>query len=237
MYIQDYDGRYPEIAEGAAIGMADYPDNPTGSEGETWGDGPPPSIQLIWSGMLMPYMKSTQVLFCPSATHKLITSYDHLPFDGMHMWRVNNHQLSLGMILEFEPWDDWGCVVDANACGLAGIHSEADYPYPAQTAAFTDSLPVDPSTGSISAGGGAGFVADPYWGIDFETGISDRHQSGTHIGFLDGHVKWYQAVTLVVADQVLASGQCINYDRAGVYFDPTAPYPDTQPICEGQGIR
>ncbi len=238
MYAQDNDETYLDVCEGTVNSLYNYPGPPWP---DVWGDGPPPSIQLFWAGMMMPYMKSTQILFCPSSTHQLIASYDHLPFDGMHWRRVNTKQLSIGLVVYFEPPMDWACVLDNNACGGAGFHSDSSYAYPARTAAFGDSVPEAPSKG-LGWDGGSGQVVDTHAGIDADFGISSRHQGGTNIGFLDGHVKRFVSTTLIVADQVdptftLPAAECLNYDRARVYFDPTAPYPDTQPICGGRGIR
>jgi len=150
---------------------------------------------------------------------------------------VDRKQLSIGMIGEMAPWDDWQCTVDLNngvdyfhSYCVNGFHTLPSFPYPAQQAIFADSVPQDPWSG------GGGYWADPWNGIDLSFGLSDRHNLGTNVGFLDGHAKWYRTKSLIRADQIFGTGQCINYDAARVYYDPSAPYPDTQPICEGHGI-
>ncbi|HZO89157.1 MAG TPA: prepilin-type N-terminal cleavage/methylation domain-containing protein [Chthonomonadaceae bacterium] len=232
MYIQDYDEKYNELTNGAAVGIAQWP----GDSAD--GDGPPPSEQLIWLGYLQPYIKNIQIAFCPSSAHSLVNSYHNLNFTGLYWRRVDRKQLPIGMIGEMAPWDDWQCVVDLNngvdyfsSYCVTGFHSESSFTYPAQFAVFADSVPKDPGTG------GGGYWADPYNGINVNFGLSSRHREGTNVGFLDGHAKWYKTSTLVAPDQIFGSGQCINYDRARVYYDPSAPLPDTQPTCEGQGLR
>lgn len=218
MYADDNDSRFYELAQGAATGEAT-------------------SASLNWLGYLQPYLKNTRVALCPASAQHIVDSYGGDAFGGQHWRRVDDAQLSVGMIGEMAPWACWGAWDPAldwetrRRYYQFGFHSLADYPYPAQTAIFADSVPVDPGEA------GAGYWADPYSGIDRPLGLSDRHMGGTNVGFIDGHVQWHRTETLVVADQVEASGQCINYDRAHVYYDPSAPYPDAVPMCEGKGIR
>jgi len=223
MYVQDYDEVLPDITAGAALGNA-----ANGNPGEP--------ANRIWNGFLQPYMKNGQLAICPSSAHSIIKSFDGVDFTGFFWTPVDRRQLSIGIIAQITPWEDYGCTIDPtmfpNSYCELHFHPMAEYPYPAQTATFADGVPKDPSTR------GGGYIVNPLNAINTNFAFSDRHSKGSNVSFQDGHSKWSRTERLVVADEIdNGIGQCINYDAAGVYYDPSAPYPDTTPLCNGLGIR
>jgi prepilin-type N-terminal cleavage/methylation domain-containing protein/prepilin-type processing-associated H-X9-DG protein len=114
---------------------------------------------------LQPYLKSTQIFMCPSATGTL-ADYDSSPAPSPdnkdHIWKATSQGLTI-----------------TNAYGINGgltitPSSLSEVDQPAITALFFD-----------SAGPAAGLGADPNF-----FGASSRHLEGSNIAYADGHVKW-----------------------------------------------
>jgi len=219
MYVNDYDGVYPEHAVGFA----------TGTEGP---------LSLIWNGTLNPYMKNNQLANDPMANNP-VTSYNNITFTGQYYVPVDYKQLALGYNWNFTSQLDYACSIDFTpgepSCSV--FFSESQIQFPAQQ------LLVASSAQRMPAQTGNGFWVSPIHNIDADNGISDRHSGQmTIVGFMEGHAKAMHSTTLLVPDQVQeidpnASGQCVNYDPASVYWDPSAPLPTDYPLCEGHGIR
>lgn len=70
-YLSDYDSRYPYG------GQYPSPDTPTS---QPWIGGEPTAF--LWNTVLQPYVKSTQVFVCPSATKIQTASYGMKDYDG-----------------------------------------------------------------------------------------------------------------------------------------------------------
>jgi prepilin-type N-terminal cleavage/methylation domain-containing protein len=219
MYVNDNDGVYPEHAQGFATGT------------ET-------ASSFIWNGTLNPYMKNNQLANDPMASNP-VASYNNVNFTGEYYVPVDYKQLALGYNWNFTSQLDYACSVDFSAgtpsCQV--FFSENQIEFPAQQ------LLVASSAQRTPAQTGDGFWVSPIHNVDADNGISDRHTGNMSIvGFMEGHAKAMHSASLLVADQVVelnpnASGQCVNYDSAMVYWDPSAPMPTDTPLCEGHGIR
>ena len=218
LYIQDTDGVYYEHAQGMSVGL----------------QGP---NSLIWNGYLQPYMKSTKLALDPAANNPQ-GSFGGSNFTGMYYVPVDYKQLSIGYNVYFTSEFTYACSVDfgADQSPCTQMFSEGQFAFPAQQVVFGSSAQRNPDQS------GNGFWVSPYHNINADSGLSDRHNGFSTIAFMDSHAKALKTVTLLVKDQVVelnptASGQCVNYNVANVYWDPSAPLPTDAPLCEGHGIR
>jgi len=219
MYVNDYDGVYPEHAQGFATGT------------ET------PS-SLIWNGMLQPYMKNNQLINDPMAQNPVAT-YNNTNYTGQYYVPIDYKQAALGYNWNFTSQLDYACSIDFSpgtpSCQV--FFSEGQIQFPAQFLLLASSAQRQP------AQTGDGFWVSPIHNVNADNGISDRHSGNfTIVGFMEGHAKAMKASPMLVSDQVQeidpnASGQCVNYNAAHVYWDPSAPMPTDFPLCEGHGIR
>jgi prepilin-type N-terminal cleavage/methylation domain-containing protein len=219
MYINDYDGVYPEHALGLS----------TGTETPT---------SLNWNGTLQPYMKNTQLINDPMANTP-VSSFNGTTYTGKFWLPVDYKQFALGYNWNFTSQLDYACSIDfsAGAPSCAVFFNESQIQFPAQFLLVASSAQRTPTQT------GDGFWVSPIHNVDADNGLSDRHSGGlTIVGFVEGHAKALHAKPMLVSDQVQeidpnASGQCVNYDAASVYWDPSAPMPTDFPLCEGHGIR
>jgi len=219
MYINDNDGVYNEHAQGFSTGTQT-------------------AQSLIWNGWLQPYMKNTQLVNDPMANTP-VSSYNNVNYTGQYWVPVDSKQLALGYNWNFTSQLDYACSIDFSSgtpnCSV--FFSEAQLSFPAQFLLVASSAQRAPSAT------GNGFWVSPIHDVNADNGISDRHTGNVSVvGFADGHSKAMKSRTLLVNDQVQeidpnASGQCVNYDVANVYWDPSAPLPTDVPLCEGHGVR
>jgi len=145
-YVQDYDGRFP---------LAWQDKNNTGTK--TAGE-------LGWAAVIQPYIKSTQVLQCPSESTGAVASEQDIGYsDYFYNW-------TLGPInLDTEP--------------TYPSASEAQLVYPSLTL-----MAGDFGTGRSHNYTGGGTVSTlATWP---STGDQIRHLDGANYAFTDGHVKW-----------------------------------------------
>jgi len=146
-YSQDYDEKY--LPSQLPISSEFSPGVP--GSGETF------------VSMLQPYIKSTQIFICPSATGTTVTTSGTA---GDHNWQVvagsDWHTTSTG---------SYGMNTNLEDASLASVTS------PATKLAFFDSTWY--TTGGVTVG----FAGDPIW-------EATRHFDGINIAYADGHVKW-----------------------------------------------
>jgi len=218
MYLNDYDDVYYEHAQGFSTGT------------ET-------TSSLIWNGWLYPYTKNTQLVIDPMASNPL-TPYNGINYQGEYFVPVDYKQSALGYNWNFTAQLDYACSVDTSP-GTPSCYqffSANQLATPAQFLIFASSAQRMPSQT------GDGFWVAPIHNVDADNGISDRFNNQTIVQFGDGHAKSVNSKSLLVSDQVQeinpsATGQCVNYDGAQIYWDPSAPFPTDTPLCEGLGIR
>ena len=219
LYINDSDGTYYEHAQGMS----------TGNQLPT---------SLIWNGYLNPYIKSVALANDPAATNP-VSSFGGYNFTGEYFVPVDYQQLAIGYNWDFTTQLDYACSISFTApfSACSTFWNESQFEQPSNQLIFASGFQVTPGS---AVGGGYG--VSPVHNIDVPNGISDRHNTFTIVSFADGHAKALKSTTLLVKDQVQeidpnSSGQCVNYDVAQVYWDPSAPLPGDFPLCEGHGIR
>jgi prepilin-type N-terminal cleavage/methylation domain-containing protein/prepilin-type processing-associated H-X9-DG protein len=144
------------------------------------------STPYAWADTLQPYLKSTQIFKCPSATNAApVTSVNGLTPDPTKAG-YTNYWMNL----------------------LVNAQSDAAFSSPASTVLLGDG--VSDNAGSYSAGGCA-FVfaaASGTWSCAASTTLTlatlpvsgtdsgaRRHLTGCNIAFVDGHVKWMKGVS------------------------------------------
>jgi prepilin-type N-terminal cleavage/methylation domain-containing protein/prepilin-type processing-associated H-X9-DG protein len=234
MYAQDNDETYCRVKTLSAANEASL--NPEVLDAND-------PTQQLWTGLLSPYIKNTQVVLCPSAGYSVVQSYGGYNFNTLADTDVNTAQISIGMNSAIDPFGNIGCLSGLqaqNPSGCTAAATIASFPLPSQTVSFADSVPTTPS--STYPGPQVGFIVNGAFPLDVPGGVSDRHTQGANIGFLDGHVKWYTTNRIIykpiIGDptnpgpsegQVQTNLPCVNYNAAGLYWDRTAPDPTTVP--------
>ncbi len=193
----------------------------------------------IWSGMLMPFMKSTGILFCPSSGHNLIQTdpVTSQSFDGIYNTFVNTAQLSIGMNSSIDPYGTLAClggIIQAGStAGCTTTPTLNSFDAPSSAAVFADSVPHDPDDTGMNPQNNLGFVVNPAFPTDAVGGPSKRHTLGLNVAFVDGHVKYYPAsraffYSVNPPDQnspttMGANLGTQNCDAADIIWDRTAP--------------
>ncbi len=146
MYLQDYDEHIP-------YDDLDY----NGSGDDSYGDG-------TWRSMLMPYVKNTDLFFCPS---REVTAR---PFDG----RYDDYGMNAGYAINYAHYRP------GNHTAPFGQHL-ARVQSPSQCILFTESY-------GIHEMANPGGVDDEPWVPSTEQ--VKAHNGGHNYAFVDGHAKW-----------------------------------------------
>jgi prepilin-type N-terminal cleavage/methylation domain-containing protein/prepilin-type processing-associated H-X9-DG protein len=115
----------------------------------------------IWTFLITPYVKNTQIFACPSCSTHKVTFYA----DGDRGWP------SVGA--------NWHFCIDFGTRSMAAVQN------PSQAVHFADTVSGDAATGA------RGYEFGPNHMCDVNEGFSSRHNDGANLGFLDGHAKWY----------------------------------------------
>ena len=235
MYIQDYDETLGDLETGAITG-----DACRGTDGKSG---------TLWSGYLQPYIKNMGVMFCPSAGYSVQpTATQDTPcgnrfnFTGMYYSAIDRSQISLGVNIDCTvEWNGYGCTIYGDDAHCSSMFTLAQFQNPSSMVMYGDSVPAPPS---IRGGRGAkAWFIDPQRNpaIHEIGGMSNRHNLGTNIALLDSHAKFYaNSSHLVVPEEFYSNGgdgECVNYNSAHLYWDITAPDPQSQPLCKGSGYR
>jgi prepilin-type N-terminal cleavage/methylation domain-containing protein len=227
LYIQDTDDTYYELAQGMSAGLQDQK-------------------ALIWNGYLFPYSKSAALALDP-AGNSPTQSFLGSNFTGKYYVPVDYEQLSIGYNIMFTSEFGYACSIDFSdttpSCKV--FYGESQLQFPSQQLLFASSAqraPYDPDVPKQDGTAGQGFRVSPLHSPNSDDAISDRHNGLTVVSFADTHAKSLRAASILVSDQQAevdptTSGQCVNYDVAQVYWDPSAPLPTDQPLCEGHGIH
>jgi prepilin-type N-terminal cleavage/methylation domain-containing protein len=140
--------------------------------------GPTSDAQLVWSGLLQPYIKNQGIYICPSANfqqYSEVWSLRGVPSIGQNAtmggwyWPDTNPPCFGEMILRTTTWMS----------------------VPAKSVMFADSTP------GLTASGYRGYLSRNDAVNLPGLSISDRHQVGTSHCFFDGHAKWYRTSAVV----------------------------------------
>ncbi len=219
MYMQDYDETIHEVLSCGAVSKAD-------------------TCRITYAELLQPYVKNIGVFACPDTNlDKSDITYDNRNFFSVGM------NIYLGLYYNYY----YNAPEFMNATGLGEGPAETkgfangSYPravnssliaYPAQTAIFCDSF--DKTVGATLP---RGYYVDAAYGKGIRYGVSDRHQTGTTIVFVDGHAKWHKTNSILsqaAKNEAVSSTNYIrnektNYNAAGIIWDVDAPNQYTAP--------
>lgn len=152
--------------------------------------------RLGWSAMIQPYLKSTQLLQCPSEStgpnSNIRADNVTAPYTGLGAYSDYGWNLNMGWM---NTADGFGTVA------LAAITQ------PTQTVVVLDNT-TNQSYNFVYGGGktttGLVTVAE---------GL--RHLDGLNYLFADGHVKWHKSNSATQAAKVYAVGECSNGTLSG----------------------
>ncbi len=127
----------------------------------------PPNSAYIWPAYLKPYVKNEQIFVCPDARNQ--------------GWYV-------------ETWGErgrlpYGLNRDTEDTTSNLPYALSMFQEPAATLWLADSSPGNTGNPEKMRGFQVQYDRDP----DTQSGIGRRHNSGTNVGFLDGHAKWYES--------------------------------------------
>ena len=177
-----------------------------------------------WMGTLQPYIKNKSIFRCPSAS----SPEPDLSYAGRGTVSVGMNRY-LGWIYN-AAWFLAGEPQDPTAPRPI---TDALIAYPANTVFAADSFYLSGSKRSA--------YIDIVYGKGVPRGISDRHQQGSNLTFIDGHSKFYKTNAVLsqkAIDDNLTSGsdadyarvnEEANYNGAGVIWDVTADNMNTAP--------
>jgi len=155
MYAQDYDETLPYAS--------------------AWGEAGTPT-NIYWYQALMPYVKNTQIIVCPSYPNQ------HIGYG----WNYQNFGYRAAS----------GSISSSAGCKLGGI------PIPAGTILIGD----DPDQGFHDAGGMCIYgpsqrdVDDNPADDPALSNVARRHNGGGNYGYCDGHSKWLSAIEATAKD-------------------------------------
>lgn len=159
-----------------------------------------PSNYNIWGYMLQPYLKSTQVLYCPSAAKVQVStpdcnSYKYTSYGWNFTALGSDPGTKIVRMSQVQAASEVIMFVDALGSSNGGSFPNAGYfqVYPPST--FTASSYIDPS-------------GTPWWEHEYvanpsaspvpitpailsgKARVSQRHFVGANIAYVDGHVKY-----------------------------------------------
>jgi prepilin-type N-terminal cleavage/methylation domain-containing protein/prepilin-type processing-associated H-X9-DG protein len=136
------------------------------------------STPFAWGEAIQPYIKSVQILQCPSESNggvsgPTVSGYSDY-FYNSNLATKNEAQLSF--------------VSNVIAVGdaITGAANNADDGCSTNTAACGD------TAGGLATFNG-GWSTDTAAAVTSNTGAANRHLDGANYGFADGHVKWFAA--------------------------------------------
>lgn len=188
---------HKQLVMGGIMYMTDYDDVWFPRYAACPNTGPTSDAQLIWSGLLQPYVKNQGIYVCTAAAG---SSYSEV-------WSRRGEP-SMGQNSTMSGWY-W---IDPNYPPCAGymiLMNTTQMAVPAKSVMFADSY------FGLTANGCRGYLArNDALNVCLVGGvptvaIADRHNQGTNHAFFDGHAKWYKASA--VMGNPLAPFQCDDY--------------------------
>lgn len=173
---------HKEMALAAIMYSGDYDDMQFPRYAACPSTGPVNNTQLIWPGLIQPYVKNQQLFLCTAAANG--TKY-------AEQW-ADRGWPSIGQNGTMGGWY-WPT---PDGCGAMILSPLTLMPVPAKSVMFGDSAFGDTALGwrgylvrndLVNAITTAGFAGS----------MSDRHQMGEDLALFDGHAKWYRTVSLL----------------------------------------
>ncbi|MBV9866178.1 MAG: DUF1559 domain-containing protein [Abitibacteriaceae bacterium] len=190
-YQQDYDGRYPVIVASDTGSAAPFATN------YGWADG------------IQPYLKSTQILQCPSEVN---TPSSALSSDGdftdYYMNAMLNTTAGTGLrgVNESLLTNSAGTVLLGDGGGLTMTQGTASYNSNGCTAGGTGTGSARWANTTACTTSATFVNATLPNNGDGEISAARRHLEGSNMAFADGHVKWVKGQLNGTTDQVASSG-------------------------------
>ncbi|RYG37226.1 prepilin-type N-terminal cleavage/methylation domain-containing protein [bacterium] len=132
---------------------------------------------MLWTGNLFPYVKSEGVFLDPAASNAKYSS----------SW-PNRGYLPFGMNATASGWYIMGATPEQDDVRILGTSTFNDV---AKTVYYM-STPNGPTEA-----GWRGYLSQNSAVNTTGLAVSDRHNQGTVLGFLDGHAKWYKTVAIL----------------------------------------
>ncbi|MCX7597378.1 MAG: DUF1559 domain-containing protein [Armatimonadetes bacterium] len=167
MYVQDYDERFP-CTPGWSCGL---PNNSNTSR---------------WYALVQPYIKNAQLFRCPSGASPGGWPLPNPPFNGGVTWTwdmLSYGQGTWAACSTTPPWEKPG-------------YSLGEYQYPSQSVLAADAAHHDD--------GGANAYKIAYARVcaagcnpSLQLEANTRHNGGANIAFVDGHVKFFSALSII----------------------------------------
>jgi prepilin-type N-terminal cleavage/methylation domain-containing protein/prepilin-type processing-associated H-X9-DG protein len=183
MYGQDYDEKYPYA----------WMYNPTPPQPSDWGVG----SYWYWQQMAYPYIKSAQVMRCPSTTPVSTDTYVGSPLFGSYganellipqPWSSSTPAVSFAAV---QSSANVYMIFDAGKYVLMPANIDArDTPGAGNYGHFIPGQGKETAQGAAACGSGFGSASQN----DCNTG---RHFDGVNVGFADGHVKWLRTSKVI----------------------------------------
>jgi len=139
-----------------------------------------------WHTLVEPYVKNRDLFICPS--------------EPDWYWDTGTHSGAYG-------YNGYGTTASN---GLGWRHASSSGPVPSQWAPKLAQVVQPSSMIMLGEPGSWQFDIRGYGGAGSSYGPSIRHNEGSNIAHVDGHVKWYKATAIAAGD-----------DRAAGWTDPT----------------
>jgi prepilin-type N-terminal cleavage/methylation domain-containing protein/prepilin-type processing-associated H-X9-DG protein len=147
------------------------------------------STQLnLWHSAYMPYIKSSQTLFCPSV--KSYTGNDPTHINASHyglaaIWSPANYTTPTNVAVISRLWGESGSCPPTNRFGGNAPLLDS-IPEPTRTCLIAETAERDPS-GRFTGNGKPIFDALAIYNMPVSRFV---HLEGSNYAYLDGHVKW-----------------------------------------------
>lgn len=198
-YIQDYDGRYPSATGWSLVNLN--------------------GAQTSWADTMQPYLKSTQVLACPSATPKLASGYTSYAMNAMLADGEKPGYYQPGGGCNGVPCLGMGLnesIITRPSQTVLMVEDRTGYAN-TDTNGFTTNAAWSVYTGPGDQISGYGFMGQ-MWGSSILTSKT-IHLEGMNMAFVDGHVKWINAMKLAAyGNTVPFAGYLLGARNAGVPY-------------------
>lgn len=168
MYMDDYDDKFPPQDLKKFSGMTSTP--PRSITGPA---------EAIWFGQIFPYLKTTQVMICTSAS-------------AAAMDKLNGYPIGLGLNISLAPHSDPSSGDWYNPAANAGASSTT-----AMVMADCPALVFEQTPDGMMDVAYANAPSKTYSAGQLGSDQESRHPNGSNVLFLDGHVKCYGPTRLL----------------------------------------